>query len=140
MEERNTVAFNNHIDKDGLRSLTIEKKLLDENGNEISAQNDPTTFSFRLYLTNGADNNLELANMYKYRVLDPDGYLCRWSSADKTFVSTDKKVYKELSDVEKKAVTFETSMNGAISKIPAGYSVEVPGLPVGTLFKVEERD
>lgn len=140
VEERNTVAFNNHIDKDGLRSLTIEKKLLDENGNEISAQNDPTTFSFRLYLTNGADNNLELANMYKYRVLDPDGYLCRWSSADKTFVSTDKKVYKELSDVEKKAVTFETSMNGAISKIPAGYSVEVPGLPVGTLFKVEEKD
>lgn len=35
-------------------------------------------------------------------------------------------------------VTFTTSGFGAISQIPAGYTICVPNLPVGTLFKVTE--
>jgi hypothetical protein len=31
-------------------------------------------------------------------------------------------------------------MNGAISRIPAGYKIEVRGLLVGTQFRVEERE
>lgn len=34
----------------------------------------------------------------------------------------------------------ETSINGAISLIPAWYTVAVPNLPVGTRFRVVERD
>ncbi len=37
-------------------------------------------------------------------------------------------------------IIFITSPNGAISKIPAGYSVYVPNLPAGTVFKVTEDD
>ncbi|MBR1900891.1 MAG: Cna B-type domain-containing protein, partial [Lachnospiraceae bacterium] len=37
-------------------------------------------------------------------------------------------------------VTFTTSPNGAASKLPAGYSIEVRDLLVGTAFKVLEED
>lgn len=35
-------------------------------------------------------------------------------------------------------VVFDTSSHGAVSRIPSGYTVCVPGLPVGTIFKVTE--
>ena len=35
-------------------------------------------------------------------------------------------------------ITFTTSGFGAISGIPSGYTICVPGLPVGSLFKVTE--
>ena len=38
------------------------------------------------------------------------------------------------------SITFETSMNGDISMIPAWYTVCVPNLPVGTRFSVVERN
>ncbi len=141
VDERKTVAFQNHVNPEGLRTLSVKKELHDENGNVIDSTKDSTPFSFRLYLTNGADDEskLELANMVKYRIQNEAGELCRWSAADGTFVSTGKKKYSDLTDEEKIAVTFETSINGAISKIPAGHTVEIPGLPVGTIFKVEER-
>lgn len=41
-----------------------------------------------------------------------------------------------ISDPE--TITFTTSGFGAISRIPAGYTICVPGLPVGTIFKVTE--
>lgn len=141
VEERKTVAFQNHVNPEGLRTLSVMKELHDENGNVIDSTKDSTPFSFRLYLTNGADDEskLEPANMVKYRIQNEAEELCRWSAADGTFVSTGRKKYSDLTDEEKIAVTFETSINGAISKIPAGYTVVVPGLPVGTIFKVEER-
>lgn len=140
VEDRKTVEFDNHVDEAGLRTLTIDKELWDESGNKLLRSEDPTTFSFRLYLTNGADDILELANMRKYHVRDELDNLCKWDYGSHGFVSTGESDYSNLSEREKNAVTFETSMNGAISQIPAGYSVEVTGLPVGTLFKVEERD
>ncbi len=141
VDERKTVAFNNHVNKYGLRTLSVTKKLLDENGDEVDAVDDPSTFSFRLYLTNGSDDasGLELANMYRYRVRNKDDELCRWNAAIGTFESIGETEYSALSDTLKESVTFETSMNGAISRIPAGYTVDVPNLPVGTIFKVEER-
>jgi fibro-slime domain-containing protein len=138
--DRPTVVFDNHVDADALRTLSIQKVLLDKDDNVLSASDDPTTFSFRLYLTNGSDENLELANMHKYYVTDPDGYLCVWNVANQRFTPTSETDYASLSSSDKAQYTYETSMNGAISKIPAGYTVEVPNVPVGTKFMVVERE
>ena len=139
VKDRPTVVYENHVDPSGLRTLSIQKNLFDEADQPVNAQQDPTTFSFRLYLTNGVVDDLELANMYRYRVRDPEGYLCRWDAEVQKFVSTSLSDTSAMSGDQKDAVTFETSMNGSISKIPAGYTVDVPFLPVGTEFKVEER-
>ena len=77
--------------------------------------------------------------MYKYYVRDPGGYLCRWDVNSQEFVSTGITDITAVPESEKRSVTFETTMNGSISKIPAGYTVSVPALLVGTKFKVEER-
>ena len=139
VSERPTVTFDNHVDPDSLRTLSFQKKLFDEYNNELTAEQDPTTFSFRLYLSNGVDDNLMLANMYTYYVKNPAGYLCRWDANTQKFVPTNKTEQSTLTDAEREQVAFDTSMNGSISKIPAGYTVEVPNLPVGMKFKVEER-
>ena len=135
-----TIVFENHVDRDALRTLAIEKRLYDEAGNEIPPGEDDNTFSYRLYLSNGADDVLRLANMHKYYVKDPEGNICSWDAQYKRFVSLGKKEISDLTESQKKAATFETSMNGAISMIPAWYTVGVPNLPVGTRFRVVERD
>ena len=137
--ERPTVVFENHVQADALRTLSIQKKLYDEQGRELSAENDPTTFSYRLYLSNGSDDVLKLANMYKYYVRDPQGYLCKWDADAQKFVSVGESDIKNIPLENRAEITFETSMNGAISLIPAWYTVAVPGLPVGTKFSVVER-
>lgn len=139
VSERPSVVFENHVNESAMRTLRFQKLLYDEQGNELSAEDDPTTFNFRLYLSNGVEDTLELANMYRYYVADPDGRLCRWDAESQTFVSTGYTSYQSLSDELKNQLTYETSMNGAISMIPAGYTVEVPNLLVGTRFMVEER-
>ncbi len=142
VEDRKTVVYRNHVNPLGIRTLSIHKELHDEKGQLLYADQDKTTFSFRLYLTNGADDwdKLALANMVKYRVRDRYDNLCKWDVDSGTFVSIGKEKYKELTQKEKNLVTFETSINGQISRIPAGFTVEVPGLPVGTIFKVVERE
>lgn len=77
--------------------------------------------------------------MYRYYVKDRSGNYCQWDAAAQKFVSIGQADLSLLSSEEKTSVTFETSMNGSISKIPAWYTVAVPSLPVGTKFKVEER-
>ena len=97
VEQQTNVTFNNNVNPDGLRTLTFRKKLFNANYrkySELSADEkaqyptkesweehckltvteDPTMFSFRLYLSNGVSDDVHLANMVKYRVLDPDGY------------------------------------------------------------------
>lgn len=194
VSDRTTVMVDNHVNPDGLRSLVFQKKLFDSdysreeydaiqndsslseeqkkaqleayvNKHKITAEQDPTTFSFRLYLSNGLTDELELTNMFKYRIKDPEGYYCTWDMATQKFVRyvSDNKSYNSASlksaldaikahddwssdtkAEEKEAllepITFETSINGQISNVPAWFSVEVPNLPVGILFKVEERD
>ena len=46
---------------------------------KITAEQDPTTFSFRLYLSNGVTDDLNLTNMFNYRVKDPEQYYCQWN-------------------------------------------------------------
>ena len=148
VEERPRVTYENHVDPDGLRSLTFQKKLLNESKQNLYEAGDPTTYDFRLYLSNGITDDLSLANMIDYYVKNPDGYLCYWDFDSQRFKST---VYQSIEDIynqlghtdaaeaEKTKVTQTSSMNGSISKIPPWYSVEVPNLTVGMKFKVEER-
>lgn len=137
---RPVIVFDNHVDPESLRTLSFTKRLFDERGNELTAEQDSTGFNFRLYLSNGSDDDLVLANMVKYYVTDPDGMLCTWDPAAQTFSASDQSDYSSLTPAQKAQFTFETSMHGSVSKIPAGYCVEVPNIPVGTKFKVIERE
>ena len=82
------------------------------------------------------------AYMYPYKIMAPDGTYCRWDVGSQKFISVGKgrADYPTMTDAEKMQITFYTSMNGSISKIPAGYSVEVKGLMIGSHYMVEERD
>ncbi|MBQ4177184.1 MAG: hypothetical protein II640_06940, partial [Lachnospiraceae bacterium] len=137
-KDRPRVTYVNTVKQEALRKLTITKKLFDETGvNEISAQDDPAVFSFRLYLGTEFDDEPELANMHSYYVKDPDGFYCRWDPSRKNFVSSGEQDLDSIQD--KESVTFHTSMNGVISKIPPGYSVEVRSILAGTQYRIEER-
>ncbi len=140
VSERPTIVFDNHVQSDSPRTLSVQKRLYDPSGAVISSQQDRTTFSYRLYLSNGSDDVLRLANMYKYYVRDPEGNLCSWDAENKCFASTGESDLNNIPSNRRSSITFETSMNGAISMIPAWYTVCVPNLPVGTRFSVVERN
>ena len=150
VENRTNVAYVNEVDPDALRTLTIQKVLYNEDHTQVlTAADDDTTFSFRLYLNGEYDPAITLANkgsyaayMYPYKIIDANGNYCRWDSGQQKFVSigVGPSGYSTLSDSVKRQITFYTSMNGSISKIPAGYTVEVKGLLVGSHYMVEERD
>ena len=164
VSDHTSTIFVNEVNEKALRPLYITKKLYDESGRELTYNdsangtggeegnannNDNTLFQFRLYLTNGADDELRLANMAKYRVKNASGYYCKWEVYDPQpedpsapkghFVSTGRNDFSQLSAEEKERSTFETSINGTIAQIPAGYTVEVPNLTAGVRFKVVER-
>ena len=137
-DERQRVIFDNHVSQSAKRTLTIEKRLFEADGTtEIT--DDPTGFSFRLYLGNENATELSPANTQDYQVKNPDGQYCTWDFDTQSFVSTGKTDFDQLSATQKDQATFQTSPNGAISKIPAGYKVEVRDLLVGTRFEVVER-
>ena len=149
MENRPQVDYDNHVRDGAMRELAITKKLYNVDGlTELTYPDNDTLFRFRLYLgtENADEDNLPLANLYPYFVKDPAGHYCKWDVATQKFESLsyteydDLKVYMDtLTSTEKEAIIFRTSMNGTISKIPAGYTVEVRDLIVGTKYKVEER-
>lgn len=138
VRDRPAVTYDNHVDSDSIRDLSFTKKLYDENNQEV--HNDPTTYDFRLYL--GAESatlaNLAYANMHRYRVISPSGKYCSWS-ATSGFVETGYSSDEGLTQAQLEDITFFTSPNGSISKIPAWYKVQVIDLPIGTKFKVEEK-
>ena len=146
-ELRPSISFDNHVNEDVIKDLFVTKKLLDENNNEIT--DDPATFNFRLSLSSvdvPADQ-IPLANMYHYFVLDSDKKMCRYDSEQSTFVATEltysRNIVAALKDGPVQGYTiddvqFTTSGFGSISGIPATYTICVPGLPVGTVFKVTE--
>ena len=137
-KNRPRVTYVNTVKPEALRTISVTKKLFDETGeNEISAETDPTTFTFRLYLGTEFDDDPILSNMHAYYVKDPNGYYCRWDSTQKSFISTGSQDLDGIQD--KESVTFSTSMNGSISKIPSGYTVEIRNVLAGTLYRVEER-
>lgn len=146
-ELRPSISFDNLVNNNVIKDLYVTKKLLDENNQEVT--DDPATFSFRLSLSSvdvPADQ-IPLANMYHYFVLSPNKKLCRFDSELKTFIETDM-VYshENIAAITNGSVPgysiddiqFTTSGFGSISGIPAGYTFCVPGLPVGTIFKVTE--
>ena len=135
------VEYDNEVRK--LRTLTIKKVLFDVEGNNIDniSRTDNAEFSFRLYLATEYDENINSlpANMQPYHVKDPSGNYCRWNAASQSFVSLGTSDYGSLTSEQKSAATFNTSMNGTISRIRAGYSVEFRNLLPGTQYRVEER-
>ncbi|MDO5131801.1 MAG: SpaA isopeptide-forming pilin-related protein, partial [Eubacteriales bacterium] len=137
---RARVAYENAVEPGARRTLTVTKKLFREDGEtEITAEQDSATFNFRLYLGTEFDEELPPAGMHNYHVKDPEGNYCRWDADSQRMVSVGKTEYDDLTADEKNAVTFTTSMNGAISKIPVGYTVEIREVLAGTRYKVEER-
>ena len=126
-----------------------------EKTNEIHSgtgvEADNTYFKFRIYIGEGTDITVDgigyaVYNTGKYYVKNPKGEYCIWQ--DGGFVSTGKSVFSELDatkpDVypwksEQEQAMFYTSPGGAIDNIKAGYSVEIPGLMMGTPYYVEER-
>ena len=143
MTDRPSVEYENHSRDGAMRNMEITKRLYDENGiNRLTPAQDGTVFTFRLYLGNeNADpDQLPLARMYHYHVKDPNGNYCRWDSVRQTFVSLGKTDFDDLTDSERDSATFETSINGTVSKIPVDHTVEVRELIIGTQYKVEERD
>ena len=163
IEERPEVKYENEVDPDSLRTLTISKVLWDENGYEVIDKGtdrerregnkligyvgDDTTFDFRVYMSAPGVEEPVLVNGAKYYVKNPDGFYCRWDANKQQFVSLDIRNYNELveymadrTDEEIAAIRFETSTRGAVSRIPGSYSVEFRGLPVDSSFRVEEWD
>ena len=144
---RKKVIFNNHVSDAAQKTLTITKKLWQDDGMEhaITAAEDGTGFRFRIYIgQSGGD--YAVYNTGKYYVKDPDGNYCIYQNGG--FVSTGKQNFSDLSTVvpagewksEQEKATFYTSPGGAADKIRAGYSVEIPELMEGTMFLVEEWD
>jgi len=145
--ERPSIAFDNHVNNNVIKDLMITKKLLDENDQEVT--DDPATFNFRLSISSVkvSPDQIPLANMYSYLVLSPDKKICRFDSDTASFAETSvvytRAHYKAIQDgqvpgVSTEDVTFKTSGFGSIAGIPAGYTICVPGLPVGSVFKVTE--
>ena len=137
ISERARVTFNNHVSPEAKRTLTIQNLLFDAEDKYVS--DDPTGFTFRLSLGGENEQNLTPAGMQEYYVKDSTGAYCRWDASAQRFVSIGKYSFDDLSTDEKRTIVYYTSMNGAISKIPGGYSIEVRDLLVGTRFRIEEK-
>ena len=140
------VIYDNHVSEDALHSLIVTKKLWREYAKEtkITADEDETTFRFRIYIGKDGED-YTVYNTGKYYVKNPAGEYCIYQNGG--FVSTGKTVFSELGNTsesvlvktEQEQATFHTSPGGAADKIPAGYSIEIPGLTDGTAFMVIER-
>ena len=149
-EARSRVHYDNQVNPDAIRNVTFTKKLYDETG-EKAIQDDDARFSFRLYLGTefyvpaSEEDELVLpsANIYRYHVKDPNDNYCVWVKDSGMegghFDSTGISEFSALTEEQKKAASFDTSINGAISKIPAWYTVEVPQVLAGTQFQIVER-
>ena len=138
---RARVLYTNTVNPEALRTLSIRKVLLDEQG-ESEVHNDEETFSFRLYLDSEYNSELNLASMYGYHVRDENGDYCYWNTDTQRFTSlgAGKNSYADLTPEEKRLSTILTSIYGTIGNIPSFYTVEIRELLVGTKFKVEERN
>ncbi|MBR1899799.1 MAG: hypothetical protein IJ820_01910, partial [Lachnospiraceae bacterium] len=141
-KDRAQVLFVNEVDPEALRTLTITKRLFREDGTtEIGSVDDASTFNFRLYLATEFDGDVKdmPADMQTYHVKDGDGNYCSWNESEQKLVPLGISDLEDLTPDQKEAATFTTSMNGSITMIPAGFTVEVRNLLAGTRFMVEER-
>lgn len=76
--------------------------------------------------------------MQTYYVKDPDLNYCRWNKDTKKFESLGETDFNDLTEEQKKAAAFTTSIYGAISKIPVDHTIEVRNILAGTKFKTVE--
>ena len=140
--DRAKVNYDNEVNPNALRSLTVQKQLYREDGERrIPYSEDPkATFDFTLYLAAEYDENPDesTANMQTYYVKDPDGNYCIWNKDQKKFQSLGMTNFDDLTEDEKKAAGFTTSIYGAVSKIPVDHTVEVRNILAGTQFKAVE--
>ncbi len=149
LENRSRVAYDNHVTEGAMRTLNVRKELYDTDGlTELQYPDNRTTFRFRLYLGTENDDPSELpsADQYTYYIKNTQNEYCRWNRSLQQFESLDITDYDDLSAymaglsaAGREAIAFKTSMYGTISNVPAGYSVEVRDLIVGTQWKIEER-
>ena len=147
-EGRPRVEYTNEVPPEVMRTVSFEKVLYDTNGQRLTdeeAAQITSAFTFRLYLGNefADQENLLPADMYTYYIKGPDQNYCKWDKASGKFISLGVGTFEEfrsLSEAEQRAGTFTTSMYGSISKIPAGYTIEVRDLIVGTKYKIDEPD
>ena len=136
IEDRARVNFGNQVDPSQLRTLNITKRLFDESGSELTTQQDPTGFTMRLFL----GDDLDYYNQGEYYVKDAAGEYCYYDADAGAFRSIGTNDLETLSEEQLNQVTFRTSPSGAASKLPAGHSIEIRGLMVGTRFQVKEED
>lgn len=147
-EGRPRAEYTNEVPPEVMRTLSFKKVLYDTKGKRLTdaeAAQVPAAFNFRLFLGNefADQENLLPADMYTYYIKGPDQNYCKWDKANQKFVSLGVDTFegfKALSEADQHAGTFTTSMYGSISKIPAGYIVEVRDLIVGTKYKIDEPD
>lgn len=132
---RAQVVFTNEVNQSELRTLTITKRLFDAAGNELTAEQDETGFRLRIFL----GDDLEYYRNGQYHVKNPAGEYCVFNPQVGNFVSTGQTDFSALTQEQQTRATFTTSPSGAADKLPAGYSIEISNLLVGTRFKVEER-
>ena len=140
VKERPRVNYVNTVNPEALRTLTFGKKLFDADG-VTPITSDTTEFNFRLYFGTESDTDPAPADMYTYHVKDENGYYCSWNPATQKFEKIGGGIadYAQLSKDQKTASGFSTSMNGAISRIPIGYNVEIRQILAGTKYSVQER-
>lgn len=139
-KDRATVKYENEVDPEALRTVTITKKLFREDGtSRIPFDEDSTMFQFRLSIASEFDE-LSPADVYTYHVKDGDGNYCYWDKANKCFASTGINDYDSLSEEQKSICSFTTSIYGTISNVPADHTLELRNVLVGTQFKIVERE
>ena len=141
-DQRPTVTYENEVDPDALRTLTLKKVLYRADGETpITAAEDDTEFTFRLYLAS-ENGTPALVNMYPYHVKDPNGNYCkRNKTTGGKFVTIGGGIsdYSQLTGEQRKEATFVTSGYGTIADIPVGYTVEIRDVLVGTQYRIQER-
>ena len=109
-DDRARVKYTNEVNPHALRTMTVVKKLFKEDGvTPIPYESDDVNFSFRLYLASEFDT-LKEANMHTYHVRNPKGEYCGWDTPGQKFYSLGKTNYDDLSDAEKEAASFTTSI------------------------------
>lgn len=153
LSDRPRVTYDNEVKE--TKSINIIKELYkNENGQRekidlYKANGDPIdpdnpdldrVFEFRLRLKapNSDDDAWQNSIIY-YHVKDPKGYYCKWDKNAGKLVTTGKSSLEDLTEDEKILATFESSESGAMSNIPAYYTVEVNGMIPGTEYRVVER-
>ena len=144
VSERKKVIYDNHVGETALKTLSIVKKVWADEAKSQPWDDDTTPFRFRIYIGK-QEGEYSMYSIGAYRVKNTVGEYCFHEAGG--FVSSGKTVFEDLSDQkpagelrsERQKATFYTSPSGIADRIPAGYTIEIPGLVDGTPFLVEER-